>query len=138
MDRQEILNLVAILGFMIKADTNVLISEKKTFGIICSRFGVQSFELRNILANSSSLKELLQQIKTQEAKTLLVELMALVSSTDGKISENEERSLLKIMEVLGESCDKFPFFDEKEYLDVGMVLESELQILAKLPPTVPI
>jgi hypothetical protein len=45
MNRQEILNLVAVLGFIIKADKEVLLSEKKTFEIVCNRFGVQSAEL---------------------------------------------------------------------------------------------
>ena len=31
--RQEILNLVAVLGFIINEDTEMLLSEKKTFGI---------------------------------------------------------------------------------------------------------
>jgi hypothetical protein len=64
--------------------------------------------------------------------------MALVSSTDEEINQDENHSFLKVVEALGESTKNFPFFDEDGTLDFDKVLKQELTILAKLPPTVPI
>ena len=97
MDQEEVMSLVSVLAFMIKVDEEIHISEKKTFRIICNRFGLKSVDLNQILENPLSLRHLLQDIHNQDAKTLLVNLLALISAKDGIICHSEEHSLLKIM-----------------------------------------
>ena len=97
IDQEEVMSLVAVLAFMVKVDEEIHISEKKTFRIICNRFGLKSVDLNQILVNPLSLRHLLQDIHTQDAKTLLVNLLALISAKDGIICHSEEHSLLKIM-----------------------------------------
>jgi len=97
MDQEEVMSLVAVLAFMVKVDEEIHFSEKKTFRIICNRFGLKSVDLNQILENPLSLRHLLQDIHNQDAKTLLVNLLALISAKDGIICHSEEHSLLKIM-----------------------------------------
>jgi len=97
MDQEEVMSLVAVLAFMVKVDEEIHISEKETFRIICNRFDLKSVDLNQILVNPLSLRHLLQDIHTQDAKTLLVNLLALISAKDGIICHSEEHSLLKIM-----------------------------------------
>ena len=138
MDQEEVMSLVAVLAFMVKVDEEIHISEKKTFRIICNRFGLKSVDLNQILVNPLSLRHQLQDIHTQDAKTLLVNLLALISAKDGIICHSEEHSLLKIMEILGESISDYPFFDQQGMLNIDKVLNYEMQFLAKLPPIDPI
>ena len=109
MDQEEVMSLVAVLAFMVKVDEEIHISKKKTFRIICNRFGLKSVDLNQILVNPLSLRHLLQDIHTHDAKTVLVNLLALISAKDGIICHSEEHSLLKIMEILGESISDYPF-----------------------------
>ena len=97
IDQEEVMSLVAVLAFMVKVDEEIHFSEKKTFRIICNRFGLKSVDLNQILVNPLSLRHQLQDIHTQDAKTLLVNLLALISAKDGIICHSEEHSLLKIM-----------------------------------------
>ena len=97
IDQEEVMSLVAVLAFMVKVDKEIHISEKETFRIICNRFDLKSVDLNQILVNPLSLRHLLQDIHTQDAKTLLVNLLALISAKDGIICHSEEHSLLKIM-----------------------------------------
>ncbi len=97
IDQEEVMSLVAVLAFMVKVDEEIHFSEKKTFRIICNRFGLKSVDLNQILENPLSLRHLLQNIHNQDAKTLLVNLLALISAKDGIICHSEEHSLLKIM-----------------------------------------
>ena len=97
IDQEEVMSLVAVLAFMVKVDEEIHISEKETFRIICNRFDLKSVDLNQILVNPLSLRHLLQDIHTQDAKTLLVNLLALISAKDGIICHSEEHSLLKIM-----------------------------------------
>ena len=97
IDQEEVMSLVAVLAFMVKVDEEIHISEKETFRIICNRFGLKSVDLNQILENPLSLRHLLQDIHNQDAKTLLVNLLALISAKDGIICHSEEHSLLKIM-----------------------------------------
>ena len=137
MDKEEVMSLVSVLAFMIKVDEEIHISEKKTFRIICNRFGLKSVDLNQILVNPLSLRHQLQDIHTQDAKTLLVNLLALISAKDGIICHSKH-SLLKIMEILGESISDYPFFDQQGMLNIDKVLNYEMQFLAKLPPIDPI
>ena len=97
IDQEEVMSLVAVLAFMVKVDEEIHISEKETFRIICNRFDLKSVDLNQILVNPLSLRHQLQDIHTQDAKTLLVNLLALISAKDGIICHSEEHSLLKIM-----------------------------------------
>ena len=64
--------------------------------------------------------------------------MVLMVSVDGNICNNEEKTIIKIMDSVGESAKNYFFFDKNGGLDLQMVADNELKILSNLPPTHPI
>ena len=113
-------------------------AEKKTFKIMCERFLIKIFDLKEILKESVSLRKSLNAIHSKEAKNILVNLMVLMVSVDGNVCDNEEKTIIKIMDSVGESAKDYFFFDKNGGLDLQMVADNELKILSNLPPTHPI
>ena len=64
--------------------------------------------------------------------------MVLMVSVDGNVCYNEEKTIIKIMDSVGESAKDYFFFDKNGGLDLQMVVDNELKILSNLPPTHPI
>ena len=84
------------------------------------------------------IKESLDKIHSKESKRVLVNLVVLMASVDGYICDNEEKSVFKIMESLGESTKDYFYFNDDGNLDIQTVIDNELNILSELPPTHPI
>ena len=64
--------------------------------------------------------------------------MVLMVSVDGNVCDNQKKSIVKIMDSIGESAKDYFFFDKDAGLDLQLVLDNELKILSNLPPTHPI
>ena len=64
--------------------------------------------------------------------------MALMVSVDGNVCDNEEKTITKIMDSVGESAIDYFFLDKNGGLDLQIVADNELKILSNLPPTHPI
>ena len=138
MTKKEIANIIHVLAYLAKIDNVVDPAEKKIFKIVCERFGIKIPELREILKESVSLKKSLTAINSKESKNILVNLMALMVSADGNVSDNQKKSIVKIMDSIGESAKDYFFFDKDAGLDLQLVVDNELKILSNLPPTHPI
>ena len=138
MTKNEIANIIHVLVYLAKIDNVVDPSEKKTFKIVCERFGIKIPDLKEILKESVSLRKSLNAIHSKEAKNILVNLMVLMVSVDGNVCDNEEKIIIKIMDSVGESAKDYFFFDKNGGLDLQMVANNELEILSNLPPTHPI
>ena len=64
--------------------------------------------------------------------------MVLMVSVDGNVCENQEKSIIKFMDSVGEPVKDYFFFDKDGGLDLQLVVDNELKILSNLPPTHPI
>ena len=138
MTKKEIANIIHVLAYLAKIDNVVDHAEKKIFKIVCERFGIKIPELREILKESVSLKKSLNIINSKELKNILVNLMVLMVSVDGNVCDNQKKSIVKIMNSIGESAKDYFFFDKDGGLDLQLVIDNELKILSNLPPTHPI
>ena len=138
MTKKEIANIIHVLAYLAKIDNVVDPAEKKIFKIVCERFGIKIPELREILKESVSLKKSLNAINSKELKNILVNLMVLMVSVDGNVCDNQKKSIVKIMDSIGESAKDYFFFDKGGDLDLQLVIDNELKILSNLPPTHPI
>ena len=138
MTKNEILHIVHVLAFLAKINNVVEPAEKGIFKIVCERFKIRNSDLKIILKESFSLKESLDRIHSKESKRILVNLVVLMASVDGYICDSEEKSVFKIMDSLGESTKDYFYFNDEGSLDLQTVINNELNILSKLPPTHPI
>ena len=138
MTKKEIASIIHVLAYLAKIDNVVDPAEKKIFKIVCERFGIKIPELREILKESVSLKKSLNAINSKELKNILVNLMVLMVSVDGNVCDNQKKSIVKIMDSIGESAKDYFFFDKDGDLDLQLVIDNELKILSNLPPTHPI
>ena len=138
MTKNEIANIIHVLTYLAKINNVVDPAEKKTFKIVCERFGIKIPDLKEMLKESVSLRKSLNAIHSKEAKKILVNLMVLMVSVDGNVCDNEEKTIIKIMDSVGESAKDYFFFDKNGGLDLQMVADNELKILSNLPPTHPI
>ena len=138
MTKKEIANIIHVLAYLAKIDNVVDPAEKKIFKIVCERFGIKIPELREILKESVSLKKSLNEINSKELKNILINLMVLMVSVDGNVCDNQKKSIVKIMNSIGESAKDYFFFDKDGGLDLQLVIDNELKILSNLPPTHPI
>ena len=138
MTKKEIASIIHVLAYLAKIDNVVDPAEKKIFKIVCERFGIKIPELREILKESVSLKKSLNAINSKELKNILVNLMVLMVSVDGNVCDNQKKSIVKIMNSIGESAKDYFFFDKDGGLDLQLIIDNELKILSNLPPTHPI
>ena len=138
MTKNEILHIVHVLAFLAKINNVVEPAEKGIFKIVCERFKIGNSDLKIILKESFSLKESLDKIHSKESKRILVNLVVLMASVDGYLCDNEEKSVFKIIESLGESTKDYFYFNDHGSLDLQTVIDNELNILSELPPTHPI
>ena len=138
MTKKKIASIIHVLAYLAKIDNVVDPAEKKIFKIVCERFGIKIPELREILKESVSLKKSLNAINSKELKNILVNLMVLMVSVDGNVCNNQKKSIVKIMDSIGESAKDYFFFDKDGGLDLQLVIDNELKILSNLPPTHPI
>ena len=56
-------------------------------------------------------------------------------SVDGNFYDNQEKSIIKIMDSVGESDKYYFFFDKDGGLDLQLDVDNELKILSNLQPT---
>ena len=137
MTKNEIANIIHVLAYLAKINSIVDPAEKKTFKIVCERFGIKVPDLKEILKESVSLRKSLNVIHSKEAKNILVNLMVLMVSVDGNVCDNQEKTIIKIMDSVGESAKDYFFFDKDGGLDLQLVVDNELKILSNLPSTHP-
>ena len=64
--------------------------------------------------------------------------MVLMVSVDGNVCDNQEKTIIKIMDSVGETTKDYFLFDKDGGLDLQLIVENELKILSNLPPNYPI
>ena len=134
ISRDELVNILSVVSFLAHAEKEMHVAEKKVLIATFKAVALTPEEQSQMKANTS-LEEMLKHIQSTEAKHALIELMALVSASDG-VFEDEERVIIqRIMKRIGVK-DDHPYFDN-DNLDVPSVRANVGKILNSLKDLAP-
>ncbi len=100
MERKEFLDILSIMNHMAHADGQMHPAEKKVLIAVFKAAKVTGEE-QELIRGRSSLEEMIQEIKTDDAKTGLVDMMALVAGADGVFEDEEKLLIKKVMKRVG-------------------------------------
>ena len=131
MERKEFLDILSIMNHMAHADGQMHPAEKKVLIAVFKAAKVTGEE-QELLRGRSSLEELIQEIKTDDAKTGLVDMMALVAGADGVFEEEEKLLIKKVMKRVGIKPEEHTYFKDDTNLDIAMVRSNAKKILQNL------
>ena len=131
MERKEFLDILSIMNHMAHADGQMHPAEKKVLIAVFKAAKVTGEE-QELIRGRSSLEEMIQEIKTDDAKTGLVDMMALVAGADGVFEEEEKLLIKKVMKRVGIKPEEHTYFKEDNNLDIAMVRSNAKKILQNL------
>jgi tellurite resistance protein len=80
----------------------------------------------------TSIGSLLEEIQSDEAKSALVDTLALVAGADGVFEEEERTFITKVMKQIGMKPSDHPYFQDGGNLDIKTVRGNVKQILESL------
>ncbi len=131
VNRQEYLDIISIVSHLARSDGDIADSEKKVLMTLFKAIGVTKEEQAAMKAKTS-IGSLLEEIQSDEAKSALVDTLALVAGADG-VFEDEERSFItKVMKRIGMEPSEHPYFQDGGNLDIKTVRANVKQILESL------
>ena len=131
MDRKEFLDILSIMNHMAHADGQMHPAEKKVLIAVFKAAKVTPEEQKLILGRSS-LEEMIREIKTDDAKTGLVDMMALVAGADGVFEEEEKLLIKKVMKRVGITPEEHTYFQDENNLDIALVRSNAKKILQSI------
>ena len=131
MDRKEFLDILSIMNHMAHADGQMHPAEKKVLIAVFKAAKVTPEELE-LIRGRSSLEEMIREIKTDDAKTGLVDMMALVAGADGVFEEEEKLLIKKVMKRVGITPEEHTYFQDENNLDIAMVRSNAKKILQSI------
>ena len=131
MERKEFLDILSIMNHMAHADGQMHPAEKKVLIAVFKAAKVTGEE-QELIRGRSSLEEMIQEIKTDDAKTGLVDMMALVAGADGMFEEEEKLLIKKGMKRVGSKPEEHTYFKDDTNLDIAMVRSNAKKILQNL------
>ena len=131
LSRDEFLDILTIVNYLAHSDGEMHPAEKKVL-IATFRAGAVTPEEQGKMKGKSSLEEMLQEVKSDEAKQTLIDLLALVASADGHFDEEERVVTVKVMRKLGMDLEAYRFFKEGQDLDIASVRASVMEILSEI------
>ena len=131
MERKEFLDILSIMNHMAHADGQMHPAEKKVLIAVFKAAKVTGEE-QELIRGRSSLEEMIQEIKTDDAKTGLVDMMALVAGADGVFEEEEKLLIKKVMKRVGIKPEEHTYFKDDTNLDIAMVRSNAKKILQNL------
>ena len=131
MDRKEFLDILSIMNHMAHADGQMHPAEKKVLIAVFKAAKVTPEE-QELIRGRSSLEEMIREIKTDDAKTGLVDMMALVAGADGVFEEEEKLLIKKVMKRVGISPEEHTYFQDENNLDIAMVRSNAKKILQSI------
>ena len=120
MDRKEFLDILSIMNHMAHADGQMHPAEKKVLIAVFKAAKVTPEE-QKLIQCRSSLEEMIREIKTDDAKTGLVDMMALVAGADGVFEEEEKLLIKKVMKRVGIPPEEHTYFQDEHNLDIALV-----------------
>ena len=128
MDRKEFLDILSIMNHMAHADGQMHPAEKKVLIAVLKAAKVTPEE-QELIRGRSSLEEMIREIKTDDAKTGLVDMMALVAGADGVFEEEEKLLIKKVMKRVGITPEEHTYFQDENNLDIALVRSNAKKIL---------
>ena len=131
MERKEFLDILSIMNHMAHVDGQMHPAEKKVLIAVFKAAKVTGEE-QELIRGRSSLEEMIQEIKTDDAKTGLVDMMALVAGADGVFEEEEKLLIKKVMKRVGIKPEEHTYFKDDTNLDIAMVRSNAKKILQNL------
>ncbi len=131
MDRKEFLDILSIMNHMAHADGQMHPAEKKVLIAVFKSAKVTPEE-QKLIQGRSSLEEMIREIKTDDAKTGLVDMMALVAGADGVFEEEEKLLIKKVMKRVGISPEEHTYFQDENNLDIALVRSNAKKILQSI------
>ena len=100
VNRQEYLDIISIVSHLARSDGDVADSEKKVLMTLFKAIGVTKEEQATMKAKTS-IGALLEEIQSDEAKSALVDTLALVAGADGVFEDEERAFITKVMTRIG-------------------------------------
>ena len=131
MDRKEFLDILSIMNHMAHADGQMHPAEKKVLIAVFKAAKVTPEE-QKLIKGRSSLEEMIREIKTDDAKTGLVDMMALVAGADGVFEEEEKLLIKKVMKRVGITPEEHTYFQDENNLDIALVRSNAKKILQSI------
>ena len=131
MDRKEFLDILSIMNHMAHADGQMHPAEKKVLIAVFKAAKVTP-EAQKLIQGRSSLEEMIGEIKTDDAKTGLVDMMALVAGADGVFEEEEKLLIKKVMKRVGITPEEHTYFQDENNLDIALVRSNAKKILQSI------
>ena len=131
MDRKEFLDILSIMNHMAHADGQMHPAEKKVLIAVFKAAKVTPEE-QELIQGRSSLEEMIREIKTDDAKTGLVDMMALVAGADGVFEEEEKLLIKKVMKRVGITPEEHTYFQDENNLDIALVRSNAKKILQSI------
>ena len=131
MDRKELLDILSIMNHMAHADGQMHPAEKKVLIAVFKAAKVTPEE-QKLIRGRSSLEEMIREIKTDDAKTGLVDMMALVAGADGVFEEEEKLLIKKVMKRVGITPEEHTYFQDENNLDIALVRSNAKKILQSI------
>ena len=131
MDRKEFLDILSIMNHMAHADGQMHPAEKKVLIAVFKEAKVTPEE-QKLIQGRSSLEEMIREIKTDDAKTGLVDMMALVAGADGVFEEEEKLLIKKVMKRVGITPEEHTYFQDENNLDIALVRSNAKKILQSI------
>ena len=131
MDRKEFLDILSIMNHMAHADGQMHPAEKKVLIAVFKAAKVTQEE-QKLIQGRSSLEEMIDEIKTDDAKKGLVDMMALVAGADGVFEEEEKLLIKKVMKRVGITPEEHTYFQDENNLDIALVRSNAKKILQSI------
>ena len=131
MDRKEFLDILSIMNHMAHADGQMHPAEKKVLIAVFKAAKVTP-EQQELIRGRSSLEEMIREIKTDDTKTGLVDMMALVAGADGVFEEEEKLLIKKVMKRVGITPEEHTYFQDENNLDIALVRSNAKKILQSI------
>ena len=131
MERKEFLDILSIMNHMAHADGQMHPAEKKVLIAVFKAAKVTGEE-QELIRGRSSLEEMIQEIKTDDAKTGLVDMMALVAGADGVFEDEEKLLIKKVMKRVGIKPEEHTYFKDDTNLDIALVRSNAKKLLQNL------
>ena len=131
VNRQEYLDIISIVSHLASSDGDVADSEKKVLMTLFKAIGVTKEE-QAAMKTKTSIGALLEEIQSDEAKSALVDTLALVAGADGVFEDEERAFITKVMTRIGMEPSAHTYFQDGGDLDIKTVRANVKQILESL------
>ncbi len=115
--RQEFLDILILARHMAGADGELHPMEKKVLHALFKAMDITPEE-SSAMRSNLSVSKAIRDLKSEEAKNVLIDVLVLVASADGKFEEDERIFISKVMHRFGIEPEGHPYFREGGELNV--------------------